>query len=65
MVAMLLALRRLLLQGVVRVSLSALAVACTVGFFYEFAIHGAQSHPTVEALKGCMPSHCRPKVVSH
>jgi hypothetical protein len=63
------ALRRLLLQGALRVVLVAVATACVVVFLSLIARASklpSQSLADVKApSRSCMPSHCRPRSQTH
>ena len=64
---MLQALRRLLLQGALRVVLVAVTTACVVGFFSIIARSSQLPEKTVAAKapsRACMPSQCRAKAVA-
>ena len=62
---MLLALRRLLLQGALRVALVAIATAAVMGFLSLVAASSQVSAPALAEAKvpsrSCMPSQCRAK----
>ena len=65
---MLQALRRLLMQGAVRVVLVAITTAGVVGFLSLIAHSSQSAEQKVVAAKApskaCMPSHCRAKTVT-
>ena len=62
---MLLAFRRLLLQGALRVALLAITTAGVMGFLSLVAASSQAPEPTVASAKepsgACMPSRCRAK----